>query len=455
MIESVLQTLRENAMVEPGDDVTVALSGGADSVALLAALRALAPQLGVTLRAAHFHHGIRGAEADRDEAFCRALCESWGVPFRSGRGDAAAFAAERGLSLETAARELRYAFLEQAAPGKLATAHNADDNAETLLLHLIRGAGPRGFGGIPPKRGRIIRPLLDVTRAEILQYLSENRIPHVEDGTNAADGCLRNRVRHRILPLLCAENPRFVEAAGRAMRLSRAEDEYLSGLAAKAEAACRTDAGYSVSALLALDPVLRSRVLLGLLRSLRLDSPTAADEAALEALIQSPNPSACATVSGGVRVCRSYDELLLNPPQPGRSLPPCALVVPGTTVLPDGAGKIIAAFTNCFKFSQKNLTTFAVKYDMIAKRSLEARGRRPGDRLTLSGGAKTVKALMIDRKIPQYLRGRLPLLLCEGRLIACFGLGLDPAFQAAPGEEALLVQFEAPQDAWNREEIAE
>jgi tRNA(Ile)-lysidine synthase len=153
-------------------------------VALLAALRALAPQLGVTLRAAHFHHGIRGAEADRDEAFCRALCESWGVPFRSGRGDAAAFAAERGLSLETAARELRYAFLEQAAPGKLATAHNADDNAETLLFHLLRGSGAAGLGGIPRQRGRIIRPLLDTSRAEIEDYLRQTFLMFAEAADN-------------------------------------------------------------------------------------------------------------------------------------------------------------------------------------------------------------------------------------------------------------------------------
>lgn len=450
MENTVLAYLRENAMLSPGDDVTVALSGGADSVALLAVLRALRRTLEITLRAAHFHHGLRGAEADRDEAFCRALCAEWEIPFTCGRGDAAAEAARTGESLETAARSLRYAFLEQNAPGKLATAHNADDNAETLLLHLIRGAGPRGFCGIPPVRGRIIRPLLCVTRSEILQYLAQHGIPHVEDSTNTDDGCLRNRVRHRLMPLLRAENPSFTQAANRAMRLARAEDAYLSRLAAEAAARCAVPGGYSAEALLRLEPVLRRRVLLSALHTLELASPSEADVLRLEALLRSRNPSAALTLPGGIRVCRSYDVLLLHPQEPAPELPPCALNVPGETQLPGGAGVIRCTVTKNSDFDHKNLNIFAVNYAMITERGWTARSRRSGDRLTLSGGTGTVKSLMIDRKIPRALRGRLPVLLCGERLIAVFGLGLDPAYRAAPGERALLFQFEASPDAGQR-----
>ena len=392
-------------MLVPGDDVTVALSGGADSTALLAILRALQAELGITLRAAHFHHGIRGAEADRDEAFCRSLCAGWAIPLTVGRGDAAAHAAETGQSLETAARTLRYAFLEQAAPGRIATAHNLDDNAETLLLHLIRGAGPRGLGGIPPVRGRLIRPLLGVSHAELLTWLGERGIAHVEDSTNAADDCLRNRVRHGVLPLLRAENPRFAEAAGRTMGIVRAEDRFLARLAAEAAEGCRVPGGYSVPALLALEPVLRRRILCAVLQELGQENPSELRVNELESLLRSPNPSAALELPGGVRVCRSYSSLLLAPEAPAASFPPCALAVPGTTVLPEGAGIISCFVTKSFNFGQKNLTTFAVKYDMIAQRGWTARGRRPGDRLTLSGGAKTVKALMIDRRIPISQRG--------------------------------------------------
>lgn len=440
----VLDAIRAEGLIVPGDDVTAALSGGTDSVALLALLRELRAELGFTLRAAHFHHGIRGAEADRDEAFSRDLCAQWAIPLTVGRGDAPAYAAEHGMSLETAARTLRYDYLDRTAPGKLATAHTADDNAETLLLHLIRGTGPRGLGGISPKRGKLIRPLLGFEKRELLDYLTQNGIPHVEDSTNEADDGLRNRVRHRVMPLLTAENPRFTAAVGRAMRLSRAEDAYLSRLAAEAAGACRLETGWSCAALLDLDPVLRRRVLLSLLEELGLESPAASNVADLEALLRSPKPSAALILPGGVRVCRSYNALLPHPTESRPELPVCTLRVPGETVLPGQAGKITCFVTKSSDFSQKNVSTFRVKYDMITTRGWTVRARRPGDRLRQSGGTKAVKALMIDRKLPVSLRGRLPVLLWEDRLIGVFGLGMDPAFAASPGEDALLFQFEPP-----------
>ena len=442
--DRVLRTIRAEGLIDPGEDVTVALSGGADSVALLSILRELQPLLGITLRAAHFHHGIRGAEADRDVAFCKSLCDDWGVPLKVGRGVAPAYAEEHGLSLETAARELRYAFLHQAAPGKLATAHTADDNAETLLMHLIRGAGPRGLGGILPRRGSLIRPLLAVEKRELLEYLSQRGIPHVEDSTNESDDGLRNRVRHRIMPLLTEENPQLLSALGRATRLARAEDGYLSRLAAEASASCRLADGWSCAALLDLDPVLRRRILCSILQDLGLDSPAEANVADLEALLRNPRPSAALTLPGGVRVCRRYDALLPNPPAPGPELPVCPLNVPGQTDLPLQIGRITCFVTKNSDFSHKNVSTFCVKYDMITPRGWTVRARRPGDRLRHSGGVKTVKALMIDRKIPVSLRGRLPVLFWEDRLIGVFGLGMDPAYAAAPGEDALLLQFEPP-----------
>ena len=270
MEQKVLQYLRENDLLRGGDDVTVALSGGADSAALLWCLRKLAPALGIRLRAAHFHHGLRGPEADRDAEFCRELCARWEIPFLLGRGDAAAEAAKTGRSLEEAARVLRYAFLEQNAPGLIATAHNADDNVETLLMHLLRGTGPRGLGGIPPRRGRVIRPLLSCTRAEILALLDREGLPHVEDSSNAGDDCLRNRLRHRVIPLLRRENPKLAGTVGRTAALVRAEDACLSRLAAEAAEGCRAGEGWSVSGLLALDPVLRSRILSSVLWDLGL-----------------------------------------------------------------------------------------------------------------------------------------------------------------------------------------
>ena len=169
MLNRLLKTLRRYAMLSPGDTVTCAVSGGADSMALLWGLYLLRDKLGITVQAAHFNHGLRGLESDRDEAHVRAFCERFDIPLTVGAGQVTA--GEKGL--EAAARDARYSFLDTIA-GKIATAHTADDNAETVLMHLVRGTGLKGLGGIAPVRGRIIRPMLDVTRQQVLAFLERH-----------------------------------------------------------------------------------------------------------------------------------------------------------------------------------------------------------------------------------------------------------------------------------------
>ena len=181
MLETVKRTIAAHAMLAPGEPVLAALSGGADSVALLCVLR----ELGYPVRAFHLNHCLRGAESDRDEAFCRALCARLGVELTVGRVDVAAAAREQGRGVEETARRIRYARLQQAAQGqKIATAHTADDNLETVLFHLVRGTGPKGLAGIPPVRGQVIRPLLDVGRAQIEAYLAAIGQEYVTDSSN-------------------------------------------------------------------------------------------------------------------------------------------------------------------------------------------------------------------------------------------------------------------------------
>ena len=201
-------------MLEDGEPVLVALSGGADSVALLRALQALA----YPVRAFHLNHCLRGAESDRDEAFCRALCAGLGVPLTVERIDVAA-ARAAGEGIEAAARRIRYARLTAAAQGaKIATAHTADDNLETMLFHLVRGTGPKGLAGIPPVRGQVIRPLLGVTRAAVEAYLHALGQDYVTDSTNADDAYTRNRIRHEVVPVLRQINPAVSGAAARLAR---------------------------------------------------------------------------------------------------------------------------------------------------------------------------------------------------------------------------------------------
>ena len=195
-------------MLEKGDHVVAALSGGADSVCLLLALNELREELGITLSALHVNHCLRGEESDRDEEFCRSLCERLSIPFKCGRFDVNAEAAKMKMSTELAAREIRYRFFAEQTEGKkLATAHNANDNAETVIFNLTRGTGTKGIAGIPPVRDNIIRPLLGVTRNEIEAFLKERGQEFVTDSTNLSDDYTRNTIRHNVIPVLEKINP--------------------------------------------------------------------------------------------------------------------------------------------------------------------------------------------------------------------------------------------------------
>ena len=227
-----------NQLICPGDGVVVGLSGGPDSVFLLYALHTLQPRMGFTLRAVHVHHGIRGAEADRDEAFSEKLCAKLEIPFQAVHVAAPAYAAQHGLSLEEAARILRYEALEaarqqlgQTRAAWIAVAHHLDDQAETVLHNLVRGAGLRGLAGMENRRNHVIRPLLSIKREDILKWLKQNDIPYVTDSTNADPHYTRNRIRSTVLPELREINPEASAHIAHSAALLREADAYFHALA--------------------------------------------------------------------------------------------------------------------------------------------------------------------------------------------------------------------------------
>ena len=252
-------------MLPEGTHVLCAVSGGADSIYLLHRLKAMENERGLRISAAHFDHGLRGDESDRDRLFTQQCCEGLNVPCTVGSGDVAAYAAANRIGLEEAARALRYRFLEETADrlfcDRIATAHTSNDNAETVLMNLCRGAGIRGLAGIPPVRGRLIRPLLQTGRDEIEFWLRENGIPWVEDSTNSDNGFTRNRFRHRIVPLLCEENPAFLEALSRTSELLREDDACLCRQAEAFLGQNLREQAIPAKALLSLEPAIASRVL--------------------------------------------------------------------------------------------------------------------------------------------------------------------------------------------------
>ena len=228
----------EKGLIDKGDGVLCALSGGCDSVALLVILKELTEELDFSLSAAHFNHGIRGAEADRDQEFSRALSESLGIPFFTALEDIPKMAKEAGEGLEECARKRRYAFLfkvaEEQGCQKIATAHHATDNTETVLFHMIRGSGINGLGGIAPKReDGVIRPLLCASRTELEEFLTARDQKFVTDSTNSDTDLTRNFIRHNMLPSIYAVNPAADRALTRLSDSAREDEEYFIGEARK------------------------------------------------------------------------------------------------------------------------------------------------------------------------------------------------------------------------------
>ncbi len=232
-IAQVRNTIRTNRMLEAGDSVLVALSGGPDSVALLHVLLALAPELELRIGAAHLDHQLRGTQGQADARFAASMAQSLGLNCFMDRADVATEARRNRLSIEDAARRIRLGFLDTVAHResfeKIALGHHQDDNAETMLLQLIRGAGPSGLKAMAPVGpGRIIRPFIDICRRQIMAFLIANQVPWVTDASNADCRFLRNRVRHRLLPLLKAEfNPGIVNTLQRSARILTEMEDWM------------------------------------------------------------------------------------------------------------------------------------------------------------------------------------------------------------------------------------
>lgn len=400
MLNKLQVFIRKYALLQPGDTLYCAVSGGADSMALLWAMYLLREKLDIRLSAAHFNHRLRGEESDRDEVFVRTFCQDYQIPFHA--GSAQVVPGKKGL--EAAARDARYAFL-QSLPGVVATAHTANDNAETMLMHLVRGTGLKGLGGIAPKRGKLIRPMLSVTRQEALAFLAEYSIPYVQDSSNDTDVFLRNRLRHNILPLLEQENPSLAQnLSATALRL-RMDEQALE------EAARVTD---DVNTLRLMPQAVRRRVLAKLLVQWGVREPEAEHIAAVERLVMCESPSAGVDLPAGVRVRRNYgrlekaDEKIL--------LLPTELNCPGVTEFPELGMKVV-----CRAYPSGMPGGIPVR----CRGTLVARARQPGDTIRLPGGSKSLKKLFIDRKIPAAHRDKILVVWDDDGIVAVQGIGPD------------------------------
>lgn len=415
MTEKIEAFIRGEKLIESGQTIGCAISGGADSTALLLCLQALSGKLGIRLAAVHFEHGIRGMESYRDAAFVRDLCDRTGIPLYMRSGNIPEMARQQKISVELAARNARQAFFaelhEAGTVDAVATAHHLHDNAESLLLHLIRGSGLDGLVGIRSKRGFLIRPLLCVERNEIRAFLRERGQEWMEDSTNTDTQYARNYLRHDVMPALAKMNPEIVQALCRTGRAAAGDLDYLAAesakLASRIVSYVNGTAQVKREALCAAHPALAARVVRMALAAVgRPGDLHYCHIRAVMELAHAGRAGAAADLGGGYRAEVAYDNILL-----GHKEAAAPYMVPlnpeGTSLFPGGTleGSVVSVRGGGAPFSEY--------FDKNRIRpGAVIRTRRPGDRFFPLGapGHRKLKDYFIDIKLPRAERDKVPLL---------------------------------------------
>ena len=451
-VSAVRDTVKRFSLLKPGDSVLCAVSGGPDSVALLRVLTELSREWRLSLSALHVNHGLRGAESDADENFVGTLCRKLEVPLQV---RSRPLKAGPGMNLQELARTVRYRFLSEigsAAGSVVATGHNLQDQAETFLLKLARGAGPTGLSGIFPVREllpdgpeespvRMVRPLLERDREEILGFLERRGQPYRDDSSNRNLRYDRNWVRHQLIPDLRSRlNPALIPTLGRTARLFQEVAEFLEDEGRKALRSCREtpsirsgEVRLRVAALLDLPPALRKEVVRHAVRTCKGDLRDVDLEHVDRVLgLVSGRSGRRVHLPGEVEAGLEFDHLRL-----ARRVPPVRfshrLPVPGEVAIPEtGRHVVCRRMTAPAGDSGPELFRFPGS-------SLTVRNRVAGDRYPGPDGKK-LKRLFLQHRIPRSARETLVVVEDEGRLLWVEGLPADPRVRACPGErEAVLI----------------
>lgn len=421
MLDKFLSAIDKFSMLSGQRQVTVALSGGADSMALLNILYENRERLGIEVFAAHLNHKLRSAESDRDEAFVREHCAKLGVSLIVDSADVAEYSKSSGKSTELAARELRYEFLDRVATGVIATAHTASDNAETMLINLSRGSSLKGLCGIPPVRDRFIRPLIFCTRADIEEYCLKNDIPFVTDSTNLTDDYTRNKIRHNVVPVLSEINPAFCDAVTR-LALSLGEDQaLLSEIAAKEWDKCFKDGVLSVSEDIA--PAVAKRLIARFLEEV---AQSCADSLHINEIYDALDNYTVRSISGGKAVSiRNRSVTVFSAEEP------VFYCVLSRTM--DRENFDLSLKVN------KLLLNNAIDCDKICGK-VWLRTRAEGDSIKLKGrGTKSLKKLYNEMKIPKAARENLPVAVDEEGVVWVYGAGVSERVKIDKTSKKILV----------------
>ncbi len=457
LLVNVKKTILKHRMLDPDDRVVVAVSGGPDSVCLLAVLRELALDLSLALHVAHLDHMFRGEGSAAEARFVRELAEKLGIPSTIEQYDVPAYCRARGLSPQTGAREVRYAFLERVAGAaeaqKIALGHTASDQAETLLLRLLRGAGVSGLSGIPPKRERFIRPLIEVTRDEVLDHLREQGLTFVTDPSNLKPVYTRNRIRLELLPVLKAFNPRIEKTLSEEAEILRDEDVAMETRMVAVIPAVIFREGGTVrirrDGFNAQLPAVRRRLfrtaVTMLFEGYAPDLSLIQTEEAL-GFISEAQTGRSMELPAGLRLMREYETVIIGLPEGARSFN-IPLSVPGITAVPELMMEVETelrspeAATSEGSDDEISHWQAVLDYDKIAAQ-LFIRSRREGDRFHpagMGGRSKKLQDYFTDEKIPRRKRDSIPLIATGHDIVWVTGMRTDERYLTGPGTKRMLI----------------
>lgn len=426
--EDVLSVIKRYNMLENCDRIVVGLSGGADSVCLLSVLNSLKAEYGFSLVAAHINHGIRGAEAQRDEESCKRLCESLNVPLEILHADIPTLSKQQGIGEEECGRIVRYDFFRSLAGerGKIATAHNLNDNAETLLLNLVRGAGSKGACGIPPVRDNIIRPLIETDRKSIEKYCEENKLQYVTDSTNLECEYSRNKIRIKVLPTLCEINQNAVGAlSGFASRM-REQEAFLESVVNEKYALCVKNSELYEAEFSALDIFLKKRIAGRFLSEL---SHGEVESKHIDDFLRFVG-SGKALVTASATEIVSRDGKIFKKPEQAEQFSVDFSLDDKKVNLPFCEISIEKYDIKDLQNLNKDILDNLIDCDKISN-TLILRSRKDGDKFTFSKRrvTKTVKKLFNEDKIPPEVRNRMVILDSDGEVVWLRGYGTNKKFR--------------------------
>lgn len=443
MLDKALSAVEKYNMLSPGAAVIAAVSGGADSMAMLLFLMKISEQYSLSMTVAHVNHGLRGEEARRDEEYVRSFCEKNSLRFEVLHADVAALAKQSGETCEECGRRVRYEFFESIDKNaKIATAHTASDNAETMLFNLARGSSLKGLCGIPPVRGNIIRPLIFCTREDIEVFCRENSLDFVTDSTNLTLDYSRNKIRHIAVPALKEINSAFEENASHFSQNAALDEDFLEGETESLLASAKKDGGFSCEALLSAHPAIRRRALLGAIKNV---CPKSADFRTVNAVEN--------ILQGGGKIQLSPDIFAVSngdiirfetPAKPGEEWsedvkPECI----NGSVCHNGRVSICRVNKKVFFDTQKihkDMLDYCIDCDRINGK-VQVGSRRAGDKLTLAkrGCTKSLKKLFNEAHVPPESRCDVAVLRDESGVLWVEGFGADRRCRVGKNTENVLI----------------